>query len=153
VRDRWSHTGGPIYSTAINVLTLEFLYLPVRIPWWKQRAPRALVGEAAPVLDFPDGHLGSIVPEALSGRVVLLDFWSPWQLGYEEHIEARKTLVARLANEPSRSSAWERCSGGTGTSTSPPSMRTWATGARSCGPTSTTRSSPSTTCAAFRRWS
>lgn len=98
-RDRWSHTAGPLYATAMNVLTLEQLFPGERSEWWKDETPRALVGEEAPVLDLHDARLAPITTESLRGRIVMLDFWSPYQATYAADLAAREALAKRLAGK------------------------------------------------------
>ncbi|MFN4242168.1 MAG: TlpA family protein disulfide reductase [Tepidisphaerales bacterium] len=43
---------------------------------WPEHA--ALVGQPAPTLNLTEWHNGELTPEALKGRIVVVDFWATW---------------------------------------------------------------------------
>lgn len=99
--DRWGYAAGPIYSTAMNALTLDLvLGFSPPAPWWTDATPRARVGERARPFMFArkDGALGA--SRELEGSVVLLDFASPWMAGYADEAARVAELVAESKDAP-----------------------------------------------------
>ena len=99
-RDRWSSFGGPIYSTAMSILTLE-THWRVDDPFDVRPAPQATsVGAKALDLRTRDWYGQELHFSELAGRVVVLDFLDIRALESKEDIAARAALLTRLAGKP-----------------------------------------------------
>jgi hypothetical protein len=100
VPDRWSSAGGPIYTTAMNVLTLETVYrdedpFEVRPPVQATR-----VGAQALDVRARDWFGHELRFSELLGRVVVLDFLDTRAAEFEDEVSERAALLARLAGKP-----------------------------------------------------
>jgi peroxiredoxin len=95
--DRWGNYSGagPLYNTAMNVLTLETFYA-----YQNSFAIAAYVGAAAPELKLIDDQDSVFTLSDHRGSVVLLDFWTPDAARGEDYVGPRRELVTRLQGKP-----------------------------------------------------
>jgi hypothetical protein len=99
VSDRWgsSSGAGPLYNTAINVLTLEVCYRYENAfggRWGG--APNTAVGSPAPDFACRGSDTSRLALSDYRGRVVVIDFWAPGSPNSESALAARSELAARL---------------------------------------------------------
>jgi hypothetical protein len=97
VNDRWgSWTGaGPLYSTAINVLTLESCFAST-----SAFGVSPLIGFEAPPIQLTDDRGTWFSLGTCRGRVVVLDFRTVLTDRLEKYVVSRKEVVDRFRNRP-----------------------------------------------------
>jgi hypothetical protein len=98
--DRWSDSGGPIYSTAMSVLTLEVCFRD-ESAFGERPPPQATnVGAKAPDIRALDASGKEMHLAELAGSVVALDFWSTREIESKDDIAERSALLTRLDGKP-----------------------------------------------------
>ena len=97
--DRWgSYSGaGPLYATALNVLTLE---VPLQIDNVFDRSGSTQPGDPAPDFEGSDGGGSRFMLSQFRGSVVLIDFWNSLRKRHEEDLEERIHLADRMCGRP-----------------------------------------------------
>ncbi len=93
---------GPLFDTAVDVLTLETFYSYVDVPGGSGGPrPPSDVGDTAPEIDAKNGDPSPFKLSDFQGEVVLVDFWNPaFDLGPD--LERRAQLADRLRGRPFR---------------------------------------------------
>jgi hypothetical protein len=101
VSDRWgSYSGaGPLYNTALNVLTLEVYYRYDNVFALPRGVPTD-VGDPAPDFEGSEAAGSKFSLSGFRGTIVLIDFWNPGDEHFDPSLAERARLAKRMKGRP-----------------------------------------------------